>query len=166
MTDTEKKASRYIRSVRRHLNLPKAVKERVMSDFESSIRARREAGMTEEAIFAELGTPKMAAADLNEQMKEYAYRKSPWRFLFLLAAVAGAWELLGSLVAMLLYLALSDPIQSAAEASSLGIIGGADGPTAFFVTTNVTNLTQWIVPLLLVSIGIWGYLRLKKCGQK
>ena len=81
MTEAEKKMKCYVNAVERRLNLPREVKARVMSDFSSAIQACREAGMSDEAIYAELGTPKKAAADLNEQMKEFAYRKSPWRFL-------------------------------------------------------------------------------------
>ena len=95
MTQAEKKMKRYVNAVERRLNLPLKIKARVMSDFQSSIVARREAGQTDEEIYAELGTPSKAAADLNEQMKDYAYRKSPWRFLFLgIAAVGGARLLL------------------------------------------------------------------------
>ena len=60
----------YIKAVGRRLNLPKDVKQRVMSDFASSIHARQEAGQTDAQILAELGDAQKAAADLNEQMKE------------------------------------------------------------------------------------------------
>lgn len=89
MTQAEKKMKNYVNAVERRLNLPREIKARVMSDFQSSIVARREAGQTDEEIYAELGTPAKAAADLNEQMKDYTYRKSPWRFLFLGIAAIG-----------------------------------------------------------------------------
>ena len=94
MTQAEKKMKNYVNAVERRLNLPREIKARVMSDFQSSIVARREAGQTDEEIYAELGTPAKAAADLNEQMKDYAYRKSPWRFLFLGIAAIGGVRLL------------------------------------------------------------------------
>lgn len=94
MTQAEKKMKNYVNAVERHLNLPREIKARVMSDFQSSIAARREAGQTDEEIYAELGTPAKAAADLNEQMKDYTYRKSPWRFLFLGIAAIGGVRLL------------------------------------------------------------------------
>ncbi len=59
---------RYLRAVCRRLALPKRYRERVMSDFESSIQARREAGQSDEEIFQALGTPKQAAQELNTQM--------------------------------------------------------------------------------------------------
>lgn len=163
MTDAEKKMKKYCNKVERKLNLPRDIKLRVMTDFGSSIEARREAGMTEEAIYADLGTPKQAAATLNEQMKEYAYRKSPWRFAFAALAVYGGWELLGSLIASIAMLTftLSHP-----NASSVGIIGGADGPTAIFLATTVPEWYHYAVPVALLLVGIWGFARLRKCKQK
>ena len=160
MTDTEKEMKKYINSVKRKLNLPGNIKKRVMSDFASSIQARREAGMTEEEIFTELGTPQKAAADLNEQMKEFAYRKSPWRFLFAAFAAYGAAEITAGVFAHLytLNFLLSN------ETASIGIIGGADGPTAIFVTT--PDWMHFINPVLFLCIGIYGFLRLRKCKQK
>ena len=164
MTDAEKKMKKYVNVVERRLNLPREIKARVMSDFSSSIQARRESGLSDEEIYAELGSPRKAAAELNEQMKEYAYRKSPWRFLFLACAAYGVAELLGSLVAWIAYLAIADPVLQFRESASIGIIGGADGPTAIFVTT--PSWTEYVVPLLVLAVGIWGYLRLRKCSQK
>ena len=171
MTEAEKKMKKYVNAVERRLNLPREIKARVMSDFSSSIQARREAGMSDEAIYAELGTPKKAAADLNEQMKEFAYRKSPWRFLFAAMAACGAAELLGVLWGYLVYfwyqLVYSEVMCIGAttmESSSIGIIGGADGPTAIFVTTPIWM--HYILPVLALVVGIWGFLRLRKCKQK
>lgn len=128
MTDTEKK--KYIRAVGRRLNLPPDVKKRIMTDFVSAIQSRQDAGKTDEEIYGELGTPAAAAADLNEQMKEFAYVKSPWRWAFFALILLGATALLygGGI-------GLTAAILSAALAGQdVGIIGGADGPTAIFVT--------------------------------
>lgn len=165
MTDAEKKMKKYTCSVERRLNLPREVKVRVMSDFTSSIQARREAGQSDEAIYNELGTPKAAAAELNEQMKEYAYRKSPWRFLFAAASAYGLAELLSGLLGWFVYLSMGDPLLSTGEAASLGIIGGADGPTAIFVTAAVPSLRDFILPVLLIGLGIWGFFRLRRCTK-
>lgn len=169
MTDAEKKMKKYTNAVERHLNLPRDVKTRVMSDFISSIAARREAGRTDEEIYGELGDAKKAAADLNEQMKEFAYWKSPWRFAFLAAAVfaglrilsKGAFWLVGTHV---LHQAkfLMEPVEE-----SIGIIGGADGPTAVFMTmTTVPDWVDFVGLGLLLAVGIIGFLRLGKCGAK
>lgn len=148
----------YIKAVGRRLNLPKDVKQRVMSDFASSIHARQEAGQTDAQILAELGDAQKAAADLNEQMKEFAYRKSPWRFVFGALAIYGAVKL----AAQLLFWMIT--METYRESMSIGVIGGADGPTAIFVTS--PGWTAYILPALLMVAGIWGFLRLRKCGKK
>lgn len=163
MTEAEKKMKKYTNAIERRLNLPREVRNRVMSDLVSSIAARRESGMTDGEIYAELGSPKKAAADLNAQMKEFAYRKSPWRFVFAACAAYGAAELLGSLIAWILYFVLKIRVMQQ-EAYSIGIIGGADGPTAIFVTT--PDWMHYMIPLLLLTVGIWGFLRFSKCRQK
>ena len=55
MTEAEKKMKKYVTAVERRLNMPMDVKARVMSDFSSSIQARRENGMTDKEIFAFFG---------------------------------------------------------------------------------------------------------------
>ena len=160
MSNQQKKMKKYCNAVERRLNLPLSVKARVMSDFTSSVQERRDAGQTDEEIYAELGAPKEVAALLNEQMKEFAYRKSPWRYIFLalaiLCALWLAWYLGLTMFAQLL----------ANEAASIGIIGGADGPTAIFITTK--HGFDWdilLVAMLMVG-GILGFLRLRKCKPK
>lgn len=153
---------KYTKAVNRRLNLPRDVKERVMSDFVSSIRARQESGQTEEEIIADLGSPKKAAAELNEQMKEFAYRKSPWRYLFAAMAAFGAARLLKFLLGQILYWLMRIPVRT--ESASIGVIGGADGPTAIFVTSEPG--TGYIVAGLLIFVGIWGFFRLSRCLKK
>lgn len=168
MTDADKKMKKYIRSVQRRLNLPKEIRDRVTSDLVSSIQARREAGQEDDAIFRELGTPKKAAADLNEQMKEFAYRKSPWRFLFLaLAVLSAGWIVMSRLflyfgmILETLYVTFTPNL-----AASIGVIGGADGPTAIFVAAPAGFDWDVAIVTVVLVIGILGFLRLRKCGQK
>ncbi len=153
---------KYTKAVSRRLNLPKDIKERVMSDFLSSIRARQENGQTDEQILAELGSPRKAAAELNEQMKEFTYRKSPWRYLFAAIAAYGAAKLLKLLFAQILYWTMQIPLRL--ESASIGVIGGADGPTAIFVTSSPA--AGHILGVVLLIVGIWGFLRLSKCLKK
>lgn len=93
-------------------------------------------------------------------------QKSPWRFLFLGAALAGGWMLLEKLAVWILYLWLEDPLLTASEASTVGIIGGADGPTAIFITGPNPGAAAYLVPILLIAAGIWGYRKLKRHGEK
>ncbi len=165
MTSEQKKMKKYTASIERRLNLPRDVKARVMTDFTTTIAAMREAGKSDDEIYAELGEPKKAAAELNEQMKDFAYRKSPWRFVFLAVSVlAGLWL---CFYGFLQWLAQAIIRGSGGESASVGIIGGADGPTAIFVTTPHGSL-DWDLILMaaVVVIGLIGYLRLRKCGQK
>lgn len=99
-----------------------------------------------------------------KEKKEKNYRKQFWKIAFWACVVYGAAELLGSLVAWLLYSFLSDPLLTAGEAASLGIIGGADGPTAVFV--NAPGWTGYVLPVVLLAGGILGLIRLSRCKQK
>lgn len=161
MTEQQKNMKKYCNSVERRLNLPRDVKTRVMTDFISSIAARREAGESDEQIFAELGNPKEAAALMNEQMKEYAYRKSKWRWAALAAAVLG-WLMLAynGVIGLLVHL-LNAAVN---HSSSVGIIGGADGPTAIFVTSRVSaeGVVVWTLLGVMGILGWWYLSHLKK----
>ena len=149
----------YLRAVRRRLNMPKDLKDRVMADFSSSIELRMESGQTKEEILAELGSAKQAAKELNRQMQEYTYKKSPWRWLCLALAIFSglclAYEGLAGLLLVLFNKAYN---------ASVGVIGGADGPTAVFVTTNTSGrfFPSMGLYILLLVMGIVGFLALRK----
>lgn len=154
---------KYLRSVRRRLNMPKALKDRVMTDFRSSVEARLEDGQSIETILAELGSPKDAAAELNRQMQEYTYKKSPWRWgCLVLAIISGFCLAYRGLPGLLLML-----FNKANNASSVGIIGGADGPTAIFVTTSPDALLYSLgMSALLLIMGVVGFFALRKLKRK
>lgn len=161
MTDAEKKMSRYTNTVERHLHLPGDVKVRVMSDFISSIAARRESGQTDEEIYGELGDARKVAADLNEQMKEFAYGKSSWRFACLAVALLAGIRILykGAICLKEAHTMLGTETTAAA-----GMIGGTDGPTAIFVT--FPAWTEFVLPGLLMIAGVTGFLFLSKYKTK
>lgn len=163
MNEAQKKMKRYTNAIERRLHMPREAKNRVMTDFISSIQGRRESGQTDEEIFSELGSAKEVAAELNEQMKDYTYVKSPWRWPCLIAAVlSGAVLLYGGmtqLLARLLTLSLN---------ASVGIIGGADGPTAIFVTTATGSGSFWYqlgLPGLILIMALIGFWRLSRCPR-
>lgn len=165
MNDSEKKMKRYLLKIKRRLALPKKLKDRVMADFTSSVQARKEAGKSDADIYAEFGSPKEAAAVLNEQMKEYTYRKSPWRFLFAAFGIYGALYFLGDLWSRILILIWKiEAIVKPDPSVSVGIIGGADGPTSIFVT--VPQWTSYILPTVALVVGITGFLLLSRCKRK
>ena len=154
---------KYLRAIRRRLNMPKELKDRVMTDFAGSIDARMELGQSEADIFAELGTPKQVAKDLNEQMKEYTYKKSPWRWACLILAVFSGLCLVYQGYANLLLILFNK-----ANNASIGIIGGADGPTSVFVTTKTlySGLPAEAIYAMLLVMGLIGFIALSKMKQK
>lgn len=144
---------KYMKDVKRKLNLPKDVKNRVMADLETSVRSRLEAGQTQEQIMAELGTPAEVAAELNGQMKEFAYEKSPWRWGCLVLAAVSALAFLHKGVLNLLVAAITY-----AERQSVGIIGGADGPTAIFVTRAPESAVySMLISALILVMSLVGF---------
>ena len=154
---------KYLRSVRRRLNMPKALKDRVMEDFISSIDARMEDGQEEATVLAELGTPKEAARELNRQMEEYTFRKSPWRWVCLgfsvLSALCLAYQGLTGLLLMLF-------TKTYNTAASIGVIGGADGPTSIFIaTSNKVSPTAGVYALVLI-LSIVGFILLSRLTRK
>ena len=96
--------------------------------------------------------------------------KSPWRFFFVISAVfSGGWILLRTVAPKILMRMI--PLQwsvSAGEAATLGIIGGADGPTAVFVTNAVSSGPDWdLIVMGAVFLGsILGWFLLKKRNTK
>ena len=89
--------------------------------------------------------------------------KNPWRFVCLAGeAVSGLWLILPRIV---LWLMGEGAVFSSGEASSIGIIGGADGPTAIFVTRTGPDWdTVAAAAMLILSILL--YLRLRKESPK
>ena len=163
------KKKKYLWAVARKLNLPRDKKRQVISDLENAITTSLEAGETLDDILGELGKPKQAAAVLNEQMKAYTYRKSPWRFLFAGLAVCGGAQLLSGLWFKVFYQILVAyceirTVWNPGETYSIGVIGGADGPTAVFVAK--PEWTYSVLPVIVLITGILGYLRLSRCKQK
>lgn len=163
MTEEEKRMRKYIKLVKRKLNLPSSVKSRVMNDFVSAIQSRREAGKSDKEIFAELGSPAEVAADLNEQMKEFAYVKSPWRWLCLVLIIICTASLLFKggvgLLAVLLSCFLFD--------SNVGIIGGSDGPTQIFVARSPESIIQsFVLTAIILVMSMVGFYYLGHLRKK
>jgi len=99
---------------------------------------------------------------MNEKKQ---YRKSPWRFLFAAIALLGGFHLIRMLWTRFLILAAgSQTLVATSEVYSVGIIGGADGPTAIFVTG--PSWPAWILPCVLLAVGLFGFWRLSRCKRK
>ena len=80
------------------------------------------------------------------------------KIISIIAIVAGGLVLL-SVAASVLIGAILEFQMKAQVAGSVGIIGGADGPTAIMVTgvTRVGSVvTEVVAGILLIIAGIWG----------
>lgn len=117
---------RYVNTVERHLHLDRATRLRVMNDLDSDLQSRLEAGESLAEIQAELGDARTLADTLNREFADHRDNASPWRWAFLALAVF--------LVLVLAVQALTVRQTYA----TIGVIGGADGPTAIFVATQRT----------------------------
>ena len=148
MTKQEKKIKRYVNAIERELRLPLKAKARINGDIGTDIHARLEKGQSIDEIIAEMGTPQEVAAGFNEEMQDQLLPKgSPWRWVFLIAAIlAGGAALLSILPFLLFYF----------QSSGMGVIGGADGPTAIFITGAANLLAPVLTPLWLAVPFILG----------
>lgn len=88
-------------------------------------------------------------------------RKSPWRFAFGAVSVYAAWRLVWSAAGLLISKAggISFPVRKAA---TIGIIGGADGPTAIFVTASPGSGWEILLWAALLTGGILGLRHFRK----
>lgn len=95
-------------------------------------------------------------------MAEKDSRRKGWRIAFGAMAVYGAVKLLGGIWVNLIYLGVQlwDRISPQMMAVSIGVIGGADGPTAIFVTA--PPWVHYLLPAAMLPVGIWGFLKLRK----
>jgi len=129
----------YVNAIERRLHLPLREKARIMSDISTSIAARHEAGESYEAVMADMGPPDAVAAPFNWAFAGQ-YKGSAWRFLWLglalavLVAAAAALVFTAGMAAGVEMAFLPQSLPWVGTASA-GIIGGADGPTAVFVTS-------------------------------
>lgn len=155
---------RYMNAIERNLRMDRKTRARVMADLASDFQNRRDAGQSDAEIMAELGAPAQAAAEFNAAFAAEgpgnARRPwgtpSRWRWLFLAAAVLA---LLVNFAVMWFWRYM--PFYEASPGGSLGIIGGADGPTAVFVT-GVGSVSLLAGPWLFVA-ALCGFLLLGWC---
>jgi len=151
---------KYLRKIEWHLMLPREVRRRVMEDLNSTIAERREAGQTDEQIMAELGKPQKVAEELNQQMQDYMLKKTPWRFVCLIAAAIAFLLMMWDLFVDILFSSILTGVNE-----SVGIIGGADGPTAILVATVPGPDWEFLLFAAIFCLGVAGYFWLRR-GRK
>lgn len=132
---------RYMNAIERHLRVDRKTRVRIMTELASDFQSRREVGQSDKEIMTELGTPEEVAAQFNRALG-VSGSISRWRWAFVVLAVLVVAVVLGP-----------DLINrfAATQTESLGIIGGADGPTAIYVTAGpAAGISPWVfLPWLL-----------------
>lgn len=82
------------------------------------------------------------------------------KVLSIISIVVGGLFLLSVIAPMVIGAVLANQVSD-----SVGIIGGADGPTAIFVVGTLgagSVIIESIIGVLLVAVGIWGLYKCKK----
>lgn len=144
---------KYMNTVEQNLHLPHKIKLRIMTDLASDVQARLESGKSYEEVIEELGAPEEVAASFYAEFEKdgQAHEKKVWPWAFLAAA--------GLCAAYGVY-----RLFKLRAAASIGIIGGADGPTAIFITTSGLWPSVW--PLFAGLLAAWLLARAPKTGAK
>ena len=159
--DLPVEVKKYLKTVDRKLKLPKEIRAKVISDLVTGICSRKENGEDYEEILRSMGSAAEVAAGLNEEMMDMTFRKSPWRWLCLPVGLMS--------LAVILERGITGLLTHAANLTvdSLGVIGGADGPTAIFVTsTPGTDARSLVIAGILLILSIVGFYLLSHLKHK
>lgn len=113
------------------------------------------------SVYRERGDKKMIQK-LFRWMTEKDSRRKCGEIVFVVLTLYGAAKLLGGLWVNLIYLGVQiwDRFSPQMMAVSIGVIGGADGPTAIFVT--VPPWVQYLLPAVCLGVGILGLWKLRR----
>lgn len=157
----EPEVKKYLKSIGKKLRLPKKIKQSVLSDLLTGMLARADDGENMKTIMDDMGTPLQVAEGINEEMDDLVYVKSPWRWACLVLILLSALVLLfQGYLGVLVLLANG-------MTNTIGIVGGADGPTQIFVTTTAAGSAQGLVmAVILLIMGILGFVKLSHCHKK
>lgn len=155
---------RYMIAIERRLHTDRATRLRIMAELAGDFQARREAGQTDDAIMADMGTPEAVAAEFNASLgmpDTPPVSRWRWGFAALAAVLLLAHLPVPSMQTWLQELAqrllpmrygVSLLVQNGTDASA-GVIGGADGPTAIYVTTGGMAGLLSVLPYLLACLA-------------
>ena len=97
---------------------------------------------------------------------EITWKKHLFRFVFGALAGVGALGLLAYLAAWLIRDIFGGISFNVSKAATIGIICGADGPTAVFVTAATGPAWELLLWVLLLAVGIWGFRRFGKGNRE
>lgn len=130
---------RYMNAIERQLQVDRKTRIRIMTELASDFQSRRESGQSDETIMKELGTPEEVASQFNTSLHA-PHKPNRWRWAFVGLAV---------LILVIALLPMLVDKLAVDQAASLGIIGGADGPTAIYVSASTPQLLIGSLPWLL-----------------
>lgn len=100
---------------------------------------------------------------MKEKILNFFRNKKTWKIVCLVAAVVSGVRLVLEGVLYLIAGIKLLPLQwDIGNAASVGIIGGADGPTAVFLTTRFGFLTETTVAAVVFAVSLFFYIRLRK----
>lgn len=128
----------YLRRVRRALTADRATRAAILRDLQEIFASAAEHGQSEAEVIDRLGPPVDFARAAEEQLGVDRPRRLRRRMLLCTLPAAAL---------SVLFLALFGLFRSFPPHSSVGVIGGADGPTAIFVTSAPISPAA-LVPLL------------------
>ena len=89
-------------------------------------------------------------------------KKTILSLAFLGLSIISGLNLLGCIAARLIGNVLGGISFNINKAATIGVIGGADGPTSVFITAAPAPVWELLLWAALLAVGIWGWLRLKK----
>ena len=84
------------------------------------------------------------------------------RLASLLLALISGFNFLSGIAAWLISDVFGGISFNVTKASTIGIIGGADGPTAIFVTATHPHLLEILLWLALLTVSLYGLRRFRK----
>lgn len=93
-------------------------------------------------------------------------KKKRWCFVFAALSLVSGLNLLSWLAAWLIGNVLGGISFPVNRAASIGIIGGADGPTSIFITAAAAPIWELLLWILLLSVGIYGCRHFRKQKQE
>jgi len=137
---------KYIHEVNKMLPLPSRAKKEICRDLEEIFESAAEHGESEAQVIQRLGSPEEFVRSLNEQIdfKKFSLEHQRKKHLLVIICIFIASMVCFGIYAVLNLIGITRQLEH-----SLGIIGGADGPTAIFITPS----SGVDFPFLLLLLG-------------
>ena len=145
--------------------LKKSERTKYVESYRELLADLMENGFSEEEAVAKQGNVQNIAAEIIADAAPNEKRKDPGGVILL---IASAVMLILSVVMFFNDWIVSRILTAVfnlntMEASSIGIIGGADGPTAIFVSSVPGDNRMILLPtVLVVGVTIWYFMRKRK----